>query len=101
MPGPFVTNIPDELGEAADLVTPVLRKVLDFMGVRDFDVGRAGGSLAVNLGKVWLEDHLEKYGAEIAAAARVWWSARVWREADAAVKFAARLGVESLRGNEA
>ena len=59
--------IPGEPSEAADLVTPVLRKVLDFIGIRDVDVVRAGGSLAVNLGKVRLEDHLAKYDAEIAA----------------------------------
>jgi hypothetical protein len=63
--------IPGEPSEAADLVTPVLRKVLDFMGIRDVDVVRAGGSLAVNLGKVRIEDHLAKYEAEIAALARV------------------------------
>lgn len=63
--------IPGEPSEAADLVTPVLRKVLDFIGIRDVDVVRAGGSLAVNLGKVRLEDHLAKYEAEIAAAAKV------------------------------
>ena len=63
--------IPGEPSEAADLATPVLRKVLDFMGIRDVDVVRAGGSLAVNLGKVRLEDHLAKYEAEIAAAAKV------------------------------
>jgi FMN-dependent NADH-azoreductase len=45
--------------------------VLDFMGIRHVDVVRAGGSLAVNLGKVPLEDHLAKYEAEIAAAAKV------------------------------
>jgi FMN-dependent NADH-azoreductase len=63
--------IPGEPSEAADLVTPVLRKVLDFMGIRDVEVVRAGGSLAVNLGKVRLEDHLVKYEAEIAALAKV------------------------------
>jgi FMN-dependent NADH-azoreductase len=63
--------IPGEASEAADLVTPVLRKMLDFMGIRDVDVVRAGGSLAVNLGKVRLEDHLAKYEAEIAEAAKM------------------------------
>jgi hypothetical protein len=71
VPGPFVMNIPGEPSEAADLVTPVLRKVLDFMGIRIVDVVRAGGSLAVNFGKVRLGDHLAKYDAEIAAAAKV------------------------------
>jgi FMN-dependent NADH-azoreductase len=63
--------IPGEASEAADLVTPVLRKVLDFIGIRDVDVVRVGGSIAVNLGKVRLEDHLAKYEAEIAEAAKV------------------------------
>jgi FMN-dependent NADH-azoreductase len=63
--------IPGEPSEAADLVTPVLRKVLDFIGICDVDVVRAGGSLAVNLGKVRIEDHLAKYEAEIAALAKV------------------------------
>ena len=63
--------VPDEPSEAADLVTPVLRKALGFMGIRDVEVVRAGG-LAVNLGKVRLEDHLAKYEAEIAAAAKAW-----------------------------
>jgi len=30
---------------------------------------RAGGSLAVNLGKVRIEDHLERYAPEVAALA--------------------------------
>jgi len=64
-------STPGESSEAADLVTPVLRKVLDFIGIRDVDVVRAGGSLAVNLGKVRIEDHLAKYAAEIAALAKV------------------------------
>lgn len=63
--------IPGEPSEAADLVTPVLRKVLDFIGIRDVYVVRAGGSLGVNLGKVRLEEHLAKYDAEIASAAKV------------------------------
>jgi FMN-dependent NADH-azoreductase len=63
--------IPGEPSEAADLVTPALRKVLEFIGIRDVDVVRAGGSLAVNLGKVRLEDHLAKYDSELAAAAKV------------------------------
>jgi FMN-dependent NADH-azoreductase len=63
--------IPGQPSDAADLVTPVLRKVLDLMGIRDVDVVRAGGSLAVNLGKVRIEDHPAKYEAEIAALAKV------------------------------
>lgn len=63
--------IPGEPSEAADLVTPALRKVLDFMGIHDVDVVRAGDSLAVNLGKVRIEDHLAKYEADIEALAKV------------------------------
>ena len=55
--------------EADDLVTPVLRKALSFMGINDMGVVRAGGSLAVNLGKVRIEDHLERYASEVAALA--------------------------------
>jgi FMN-dependent NADH-azoreductase len=55
--------------EADDLVTPVLRKALSFMGINDVGVVWAGGSLAVNLGKVRIEDHLEKYAPEVAALA--------------------------------
>ena len=51
-----------ESSETADLVTPVLRQAFGFMGIHDVDVVRAGGSLAVNLGKVRLEDHLEVVG---------------------------------------
>ena len=56
--------------ESADMITPVLRQALGFMGIHDVDVVRAGGSLAVNLGKVRLEDHVAKYEPAIAAAAR-------------------------------
>jgi FMN-dependent NADH-azoreductase len=55
--------------EASDFVTPVLRKALNFIGVDDVEVVRAGGSLAVNLGKVRIEDHLERYAQEVAALA--------------------------------
>lgn len=55
--------------EADDHVTPVLRKALGFMGVNDVAIVRAGGSLAVNLGKVRIEDHLAKYAPDIAALA--------------------------------
>jgi FMN-dependent NADH-azoreductase len=55
--------------EADDLVTPVLRKALRFMGIHDVGVVRAGGSLAVNLGKVRIEDHLKRYAPEVAALA--------------------------------
>ena len=50
-------------------MTPVLRKALSFMGINDVRVVRAGGSLAVNLGKVRIEDHLERYAPEVAALA--------------------------------
>lgn len=65
----YDSGVPGEPGEADDLVTPVLRKVLSFMGIQDVDVVRAGGSLAVNLGKVRIEDHLQRYEPEIAALA--------------------------------
>lgn len=55
--------------EADDHVTPVLRKALSFMGITDVDVMRAGGSLAVNLGKVRIEDHLKTYEPEITVLA--------------------------------
>jgi len=59
-----------ESSEAADLVTPVLRQALGFMGIHDVGVVRAGGSLAVNLGKVRLQDHLAEYESVIARAAK-------------------------------
>lgn len=34
-----------EASEAADLVTPVLRKVLDFIGIKDVELVRAGEAL--------------------------------------------------------
>jgi len=37
------------------------------MGIDDVGVVRAGGSLAVNLGKVRIEDHLERYAPEVGA----------------------------------
>jgi len=49
-----------EPSEADDNVTLVLRKALSFMGINDVGVVQAGGSLAVNLGKVRIEDHLER-----------------------------------------
>jgi FMN-dependent NADH-azoreductase len=58
-----------EPSEADDLVTPVLRKAFSFMGINDVGVVRAGGSLAVNLGKVRIEDHLERYAPQVAALA--------------------------------
>jgi len=60
-----------EPSEVAEQLTPVLRQALGFMGIHDVDVVRAGGSLAVNLGKVRLEDHLANYESAIAKAASV------------------------------
>jgi FMN-dependent NADH-azoreductase len=54
---------------ADDLVLPVLGKALSFMGINDVGVVRAGGRLAVNLGKVGLEDHLGRYAPGLAALA--------------------------------
>ena len=61
---------PGEPSEADDMVTPVLCKALTFMGIKDVDVVRAGGSLAVNLGKVRLEDHVVTYDPALAALAK-------------------------------
>ena len=58
-----------EPSEADELVTPVLRKALSFMGINDLATVRAGGSLAVNLGKVRMEDNLEIYAPDVAALA--------------------------------
>jgi FMN-dependent NADH-azoreductase len=55
--------------EDSDLVSPVLRRVLSFMGISDVEVVRAGGSLGVNRGEVKLEDHLVKYESVVAQAA--------------------------------
>jgi FMN-dependent NADH-azoreductase len=55
--------------EADDHVTPVLRKALSFMGINDVKAMRAGGSLAVNLGKERIEDHLKTYEPGIAVLA--------------------------------
>ena len=56
--------------ESADMVTPVLRRALGFIGIQDVDVIRVGGSLEVNLGKVRLEDHLANYEPAIAGIAK-------------------------------
>ena len=61
---------PGEPSEADDLVTPVMRKALSFMGIKDFQAVHAGGSLAVNLGKVGIEDHLAAYESAIEELAR-------------------------------
>ena len=59
-----------ELVESWDQVTPVLRKALSFMGITDIEVVHAGGSLAVNLGKVSLDDHISVHDFAIAALAK-------------------------------
>lgn len=59
-----------QASEADDNVTRVLGKALSFIGIADLSVVRAGGSLAVNLGKVRIEDHLAKYAAEISELAQ-------------------------------
>ena len=61
--------IAGEPSESTDMATPVLRQALGFMGIHDVGVVRADGSLAVNLGKVRLEDHLAKYESAIAEIA--------------------------------
>lgn len=61
--------------EADDLVTPVLRKALGFMGINDVGVVRAGVSFTVNLGKVRIEDHLESMRLRL----------RRWQQADLSV----------------
>lgn len=40
------------------------------MGIQNVDVIRVGGSLAVNLGKVRLDDHLANYEPAIAGIAK-------------------------------
>ena len=58
-----------EPNEDADHVTPVLQQALGFMGIRDVDTVRAGGSLAVNLGNVRMENHLAEFERAITVAA--------------------------------
>lgn len=62
--------IPGTPSEADDLVSPVLRRALAFMGVTDVETVLAGGSLGVNRGVVKLEDHLARFEDAIAKAAR-------------------------------
>jgi FMN-dependent NADH-azoreductase len=57
-------------GDVADQVKPVLRKALSFMGIEDIEVVHVGGSLAVNLGKVSLDDHLISFESAIAGLAK-------------------------------
>ena len=61
---------PGTPSEADDLVSPVLRRALAFMGVTDVETVLAGGSLGVNRGVVKLEDHLARFEDAIAKAAR-------------------------------
>jgi len=56
--------------EADDLVSPVLRRALAFMGITDVETVLAGGSLGVNRGVVKLEDHVAQFEDAIARAAR-------------------------------
>lgn len=62
--------LPGEPSEADDLVSPVLRRALRFMGITDVETILAGGSLGVNRGVVKLEDHLAKFEEVIAQAAQ-------------------------------
>lgn len=55
-----------EPGSEDDQVTPVIRRALSFMGIRDV-VSLLGGGLGVNRGEVRLEDHLARFEAAIGA----------------------------------
>jgi FMN-dependent NADH-azoreductase len=61
---------PGTPSEADDLVSPVLRRALAFMGVTDVETLLAGGSLGVNRGVVKLVDHLAHFEDAIARAAQ-------------------------------
>ncbi len=61
---------PGTPSEADDLVSPVLRRALAFMGITDVETVLAGGSLGVNRGVVKLEDHLVQFEDAIARAAQ-------------------------------
>jgi len=61
---------PGTATDDSDYVSPVLRRVLAFMGITDVDVVLAGGSLGVNRGVVKMQDHLDEYESAIAKAAR-------------------------------
>ncbi len=56
-----------ESGGDDDQVTPVIRRALGFMGLRDVTSLLAGGSLGVNRGEVRVEDHVAKFEQAIAA----------------------------------
>ena len=64
------TYTPGTPSEADDLVSPVVRRVLAFMGITKVKTVLAGGSLGVNRGEVKFEDHLAKFEDELARAAR-------------------------------
>jgi FMN-dependent NADH-azoreductase len=61
---------PGTPSEADDLVSPVIRRVLAFIGITDVETVLAGGSLGVNRGEVKLADHLAEFEGAIARAAR-------------------------------
>jgi FMN-dependent NADH-azoreductase len=62
--------LPGTPTEKAELVSPVLRQALGFMGIKNVNIVLAGGSLGVNRGVVQLKDHLAKFESEIAKAAK-------------------------------
>ncbi len=49
-----------------DLVTPVLRRAFNFMGIKNIQSLLAGGSLGVNRGEVRLLDHIARFQQSIA-----------------------------------
>jgi FMN-dependent NADH-azoreductase len=61
---------PGTSSEANDLVSPVLRRALAFMGITDVETVLAGGSLGVNRGVVKLDYHLAQFEDAIARAAQ-------------------------------
>lgn len=48
-----------------DLVTPVIRRALAFMGIKDVESLLAGGSLGVNRGEIPVEMHLARFESAI------------------------------------
>lgn len=55
--------------EGADEVSPVLRRIFDYIGIKDVEVVLVGGSLGVNRVLVKLEDHFANFDLALAAAA--------------------------------
>lgn len=53
-------------GSEDDLVTPVIRRALSFIGIKDVASLLVGGSLGVNRGDVRLDDHVAKFDRAIA-----------------------------------